>query len=417
MPTIKYKSWITLFTLIFAGEMVFSLPFHIARFFRPTFLGAFKLTNTELGDIILPYGILGMLSYFPGGFLADRFSARKLMSISLLATAIGGVYMSTIPGITGMSLLFAWWGISTIFLFWSPLIKATRKWGGNLSQGKAFGFLDGGRGLFAALLSSIAVYLLSLAFGENINNIDENTRIKAIKSIIWLYTAATTLAAILCWFFIPDTDTQNSSKKDLFKGFLYIVKDNNTWKQALIIVSAYTAYKSLDFYSLYGINLLNMNEVEASSFVSNASYLRAVGAIAAGFLVDKFSGKKIVKIIFTSLILVYLAMTIINPGQETIFLILANLLVSFTSVYALRGVYFTLVQESGIPYKYTGSAVGIISVIGFTPDAFLNSLAGRILDGFPGLMGFKVFFAMLLIFSIAGLIATIMLNKSHQIKQ
>jgi hypothetical protein len=34
--------------LIIAGEMIFGLPFHTARFFRPTLLEAFGFTNTQL---------------------------------------------------------------------------------------------------------------------------------------------------------------------------------------------------------------------------------------------------------------------------------------------------------------------------------------------------------------------------------
>ncbi|RLD70558.1 MAG: MFS transporter, partial [Bacteroidetes bacterium] len=146
----KFSRWFVIFSLVFAGEMIFSLPFHVARFFRPTLLDVFNLTNTELGDIIAVYGITAMLAYFPGGALADRFSARKLMTLSLLATGLGGFWFAQIPGQTGLFFLFGYWGITTLFLFWAAMIKATRDWGGHLSQGKAFGILDGGRGLVAA---------------------------------------------------------------------------------------------------------------------------------------------------------------------------------------------------------------------------------------------------------------------------
>ena len=62
--------------LIVAGEAVFSLPFHVARFFRPTVLQVFGFTNTELGAVQAVYGVVAMLAYFPGGLLADRFSPR-----------------------------------------------------------------------------------------------------------------------------------------------------------------------------------------------------------------------------------------------------------------------------------------------------------------------------------------------------
>ena len=81
--------------LVVAGEVVFGLPFHTARFFRPTMLEVFGFTNTQLGDLFALYGVTAMLSYFPGGAIADHFSARGLLSASLVATAIGGLFMAT----------------------------------------------------------------------------------------------------------------------------------------------------------------------------------------------------------------------------------------------------------------------------------------------------------------------------------
>ena len=63
-------------TLVLAGEIVFLLPFHTTRFFRPTALEAFGLTNTQLGNVFAVYGVMAMIAYFPGGALADRFSAK-----------------------------------------------------------------------------------------------------------------------------------------------------------------------------------------------------------------------------------------------------------------------------------------------------------------------------------------------------
>jgi sugar phosphate permease len=134
-------------TLVLAGEIIFALPFHTARFYRPTLLDAFGLSNTQLGDVFAVYSVLAMIAYFPGGALADRFSARSLLTLSLLATGIGGFYMLTYPGFTGMALLCGYWGITTILLFWSALIRATREWGGHDAPGSAFGLLEGGRSI------------------------------------------------------------------------------------------------------------------------------------------------------------------------------------------------------------------------------------------------------------------------------
>ena len=89
--------------------MVFALPFNTARFFRPTLLDVFGYSNTQLGDLFAVYGVLAMLSYLPGGMLADHFSARFLLSASLVATALGGFAMALIPGPLVMGLIYAYW--------------------------------------------------------------------------------------------------------------------------------------------------------------------------------------------------------------------------------------------------------------------------------------------------------------------
>ena len=48
--------------LVLAGELIFGLPFHTARFFRPTFLEVFGFSNTQLGDVFAVYGITAMLA-------------------------------------------------------------------------------------------------------------------------------------------------------------------------------------------------------------------------------------------------------------------------------------------------------------------------------------------------------------------
>lgn len=409
--------WLTIFCLVFAGEMIFSLPFHVTRFFRPTLLDVFHLTNTQLGDSIAAYGIMAMLAYFPGGALADRFSARKLMTLSLLATGLGGFYFAQIPGQTGLFFLFGYWGITTIFLFWAALIKATREWGGHLSQGKAFGILDGGRGLVAAGAATLGVFILSSILPDNIKNITGAERQKALQAVIYLYTFLTVAAAALTWFFISDTEKETvHDRHNLMKGIKEVILNRTVWLQAIIVVCAYSAYKALDYYSLYAVDVLGMNEVDAAWFISNASYLRAVSAVAAGLVVDRYSAGKVIGWLFGILIISYVLISFLTPAGEKLLIVYADIVVTFIAVYGLRGVYFALLEETKISGVLTGTAVGLISVIGYTPDAFFNSLAGRILDASPGLKGHQHFYMVLAVFSVVGLVATMGLVYANKDK-
>ena len=67
--------------------------------------------------------------------------------------------MMTYPSYPVMQLLFAYWGFTTVFLFWAPMIKATRMIGGPKRQGKTFSFLDGGRGIVASSIGVIGVII------------------------------------------------------------------------------------------------------------------------------------------------------------------------------------------------------------------------------------------------------------------
>jgi len=92
-------------------------------------------------------------------------------------------------------------------------------------------------------------------------------------------------------------------------------------------------------------------------------------------------------------------------------IIYANLVVTFIAVFAIRGVYFALLEETKISKNITGTAVGLISVIGFTPDVFFAAISGRLLDAAPGVEGHQHFFMLLAVISVAGMLATIMLAR------
>ncbi len=408
------SKWLTILILVFAGEMIFSLPFHVVRVFRPIFLDVFELSNTELGDIFAVYGIMAMLAYFPGGTLADRFSAKKLMALSLFATSLGGLYLASIPNKTGLYFLFGYWGISTIFLFWAAMIKATRNWGGQLSQGKAFGLLDGGRGLMAAISASLAVLILSSFIPESVNASAIEQK-QALKMVIYYYSLLTLLSAILVWFFIKDTKVNTIvEKRNLWLQIKNVLKNKLVWLQAVIVVSAYSTYKGLDYFSLYAVDVLDMSNLDAAFFMSNSSYIRVFSAISAGFIVDRFSASKVILFLFGILIISYLTLTTVLPNANTLILIYTNIMITFIAVFGLRGVYFALLQETKTAGHLTGTAVGLISVIGYTPDAFFNSITGRILDANPGAQGHQNFYLFLAAFSALGLLATVILVYSQK---
>jgi len=402
--------------LILAGEMIFSLPFHTARFFRPTLLEVFGFSNTNLGDVFAVYGITAMLAYFPGGVIADIYSARKLLTLSLVMTAAGGLYMATIPTGVSLALLYGYWGVTSILLFWAAMLKATRDWGGNLSQGKAFGILDGGRGLVAAAFAVFAVGFMASFMPANVDLATPEEQRTALQNVILLYSAATATIAILTWFLLPDTDPapSSSSLARSMNGAFAALRKPIVWAKAGVIICAYCGYKGLDNLSLYAVQVLGMNEVEGARLFAYTSYLRPLAAVVAGILADRFVASRTIGLTFVVLVVSFGLLSLAIPAGSWLPIIYANIFVSAFAVFAIRGIYYALLQETKTPSGLTGTTIGIMSFIGYTPEIFFAPIAGRILDASPGLPGHQNYFLFLAAISLVGLAVVIGLVRVNR---
>ncbi|QDV47607.1 Inner membrane protein YqcE [Stieleria neptunia] len=412
--------------LVTAGEAVFFLPFVLPRIFRPTLLDVFGISNLQLGMAFSIYGVVAMLAYFPGGPLADRFDARKLMVIALVATSVGGLVMATIPSPDAVKSLYGFWGLTTILLFWSPLIRATRQWGvdglseGGLSEratpGRAFGILDGGRGLIAALIASLSVWLFAALIPADVQVATLAERSQAFGKVVLLFAAVTVLSAVLVWFALPQRVSSPNRQKQPARadgGIGAVLRMPTVWLQAVIVVCAYVAYKGLDDVSLYAKEVLLFDEVQAAKIGTVSMWMRPPAAVLAGLVADRFGVSKSTLVCFAAIAVGIgsLAAGLLPPGAMVLFF--ATLVTTSAAVFAVRGLYFALMEEGCVPMERTGTAVGIVSVIGYTPDVFMGPLMGWLLDRSPGEMGHRHLFAAVTSFAITGLIATVVFRR-HQ---
>ena len=403
--------YVTMLALIIAGEIVFGLPFHTARFFRPTLLEVFGFTNTQLGDLFAVYGITAMLSYFPGGALADRFPARSLLTASLFATAAGGLCMAAIPSALPMALIYGFWGVTTIFLFWGALIRATREWGGKTTQGLAFGVLEGGRGLVAALIASLALAIFAAIMPVNVALASDDVRRTGMQSIILVYTAAAFVAGVLTWFTVPVPEAQGYRHPNPLQGMAAVLRRPVIWAHAAVIVCAYCGYKGLDNYSLYAAQVLGMDEVRAAALSTYGGWIRPFAAIIAGIVADRVNAARSIGVAFGVLTISWLLLGLSSADAAALDLVYLNLFVTFFAVFALRGIYFALLEENRTPPHLTGAAVGLVSLVGYTPEIFFAPITGRILDASPGIVGFRHYFLFLAGISILGMLVVLALLR------
>jgi len=404
----KKAPWHFLFLLILAGESVFILPFVLSRVFRPTVLETFELDNFQLGICFSIYGIVALFSYLFGGPLADKFPPRKLIAVALWTTALGGFLYATFPSYVILKVLYGYWGFTTIFLFWAPMIKATRVWGGTTSQGKAFGFLDGGRGLVGALFGILGVFIFSLLITTEISELTADESRKAFKKVIQVSSGIVILVGFLVWFFMK-LDRKTEEKIILEKITVSQIKEvlrlPSVWLLMIIILCAYVGYKITDVFSLYAQDVMLYNQVQSAQVGTFLLFIRPVIGILIGVLADRTQTGfwLVVSFIISFIGALLFALGLISDSETALFFI--SILVVATGVYAARSLYFAVMESGQIPLVLTGTAVGIISLIGYMPDIFAGPAMGYFLEHSPGIKGHQHVFWMLALFSFIGGIA------------
>lgn len=413
----RAQRFVYMLGLILAGEAVFVLPFNLARFFRPTVLEVLGFTNTQLGAAQGVYGVVAIGAYIFGGPIADRFEARKLLAISLWATALGGLYLATFPDVQGARFLWGFFGLTTILFFWAALIKATRDWGGVDTQGRAYGLLDGGRGALAALLASAGVGALAWSFPNGAAAASLEDKRQILRQIIYGYTAVTAACGVFVWFALRIAHTNSAAPSEAplarasWEGMKKAFAFRTVWLQAFIVVAAYVGYKGFDNYSLFAVQGYGLDEVEAAKVSTIGAWMRPVAALGAGLIGDRFRISRVTTLAFCVLLGSDLYFALGTPVPGLVWVLLGNTLVASTAIFGLRGLYFALFEEAKVPLAVTGSAVGVVSVIGYTPDIFVAYVAGVLNDASPGLAGHQHFFMFLAAFAAMGVLASLAFER------
>ena len=411
-PELKKGSFLSITLLILSGELIFLLPYVLARVFRPTFLEVFNLSNLQLGGLFSVYGTVAILSYLYGGVISDKFQPKILIAISLFFTAFGGLVLSTYPSYLILQILWGYWGFTTVFLFWGAMIKATRVWGGSRNQGEAFGLLDGGRGLVAASMGTLGVLIFSVFLTNDIELASLVERKNAFRYVILFLSFIVFVTGILV-IVLMETSQEGVINKNasLIPNIKSVLKIPSVWLIMFIIISAYVGYKVTDIYSLYASDVMDFDNLEAANIGSLQLYLRPLVCLLIALFANE---KSYIHLIIIGFIIMLIGALIFSLGIVQVdmnYVFFFSLIVVATGTYAIRALYFSLMQEGHVPLVLTGTAVGVISVVGYTPDIFASPVIGYLLDTYPGILGHQYVFSMLVVFSIIGLWTSLKFSK------
>jgi predicted MFS family arabinose efflux permease len=390
--------------LCLSGGFIYLIPFLREVYYIPL-QEALGITNTQLGVLMSVFGATALITYFPGGWLADRFSARKLITLSMVATGVTGLYFATFPSYPISVALHAFWGVTCSLTFWSAMIKATRNWAPPEQQGKAFGILESGRGIAEVVGSTalLAVFAL-LGSGEF-----------ALSWVVIGFSAINIAIGVMAWYSLEETGREGLDPVEKRIGLQQIVtvlKLPAVWLISIVIMAAYSAYWGSYYFTPYATDVFLMSVVFGGAIGVGKMWVKPLAALGAGFLADRAGISKTVVWCF-AVVIVSFGVFIFAPGNSNLVaLLIVNTAIASVAIFALRGIYYALLEEGAIPLAVTGTAAGVVSVFGYTPDVFMPLVGGALLDRYPGRVGYNYLFLVIVILSVLGLLSALDIYRS-----
>ncbi|MBC8739670.1 MFS transporter [Paraburkholderia sp. UCT31] len=415
------RRYLQLALLVIAAGAIYPI-LYLRQVYQPTMLEVFHITDSQLGYLYSSLGTIFLLSYLPSGWLADRIAPRLLICFSLIATGALGLWYSTAPSFHSLMLIFGGWGLSTGLTFWAAVIKRVNMIAGPEEQGRFFGLLDGGRGLIEAMLATIAITLFAWVTqtrGEPVA--------VGFRMVVYLYAfLCIALGVLLALVKDPQaardaaskaTSTNTAHRGNVLTDLATLAGIPELWLVAAIVFCGYQVFWATYSFSAYlHEGEVGLTVVMAGAITTLKLWMRPIGGIGGGFLGDRYSK---VSVLVIALFLAALLLVGLMAAPRISSHVLLVFLVLFIGIltYAIRGLYWSLLDRCNIPTATMGLAIGLISVLGYSPDVFLPLINGYLTQTFPGVFGYQLYFgyvaAMAALGGFAGLALRNMLKRKE----
>jgi sugar phosphate permease len=392
-----------------SGGAIYNLPYVFEIWYVPM-QQAMDLSKTQMGVLMGVFGGVSMVAYFPGGWLADRLSPRKLITVAMIVTGVGGFYFATFPSYESLLALHAFWGLSINLVFWNAMIKGTRDWAPSSEQGRAFGILEAGRGVVEVIPSTILLAVFAWLGSTD----------AALATVIVSYSILNIALGLAAWWILEDPrtsgepDLQPGKRGDGWAEVMSVLKMPTVWLTAVIIMAANSAYWGTYYFTPYASEVFLMSAAMAGLLSVARMWVKPFAALGCGFVADRFGISRTVAccMFLTAISFALFAMT---PAKQALLpLVVVNVAIAAVGIFALRGIYWALLSEGGIPVALTGTAAGAASAIGFLPEIYMPLLGGVLLDGYPGPLGYRLLFAGIAAMAAVGVLAAILIMRLNR---
>ena len=393
------KNMLRLILISIAGTMIYGLPY-FRSYYYDAYLQTYGLTNSQMGMFGSIFGIMGACSYLFGGVVADMFSARKLMTISMILTGLGGLLHLLHPSYLMLVGIYFLWGFTSLFAFWPALLKVLRSLANEDEQSKAYGFMDATRGITNAVQLAVTLAIFN-ALSKKASDL------AGLNGVVIFYSAICIVMGIGLYFVLDEKKLQTGSddaddeSKFSFAIVKQVLKMPVVWLLSLVVCCSYTMPILFYYFTPYATANLGMTAAAGAMVTMLAQYVRPVACVVGGVAADKIGRANVMYGTMGIMLASTLVLIFARSMANAVFIGICACI--YFGMYGAYSLVFSMFDECGIPKYMSGTAIGLICTIGYMPEFFCPLLAGKVLDTY-GNAGYHILFIFLAVMMVIGLI-------------
>lgn len=382
-----------------AGTMIYGLPY-FRSYYYDAYLQTYGLTNSQMGMFGSIFGIMGACSYLFGGVVADMFSARKLMTISMILTGLGGLLHLFHPSYLMLVGIYFLWGFTSLFAFWPALLKVLRSLANEDEQSKAYGFMDATRGITNAVQLAVTLAIFN-ALSKKASDL------AGLNGVVIFYSAVCIVMGIGLYFVLDEKKLQTGSddaeddSKFSFAIVKQVLKMPVVWLLSLVVCCSYTMPILFYYFTPYATANLGMTAAAGAMVTMLAQYVRPVACVVGGVAADKIGRANVMYGTMGIMLASTLVLIFARSMSNAVFIGICACI--YFGMYGAYSLVFSMFDECGIPKYMSGTAIGLICTIGYMPEFFCPLLAGKVLDTY-GNAGYHILFIFLAVMMVIGII-------------
>jgi len=409
----KIRHYFQFALVVLAAGAIYPLVY-LRTNYQASMLEVFGITLPQLNNIYSILGLVFVAGYIPSGLLSDRFSAKKLLAISLAGTALGGFWFAQVPQYSYVMVIFAIWGVFSVFTFWSAHLKLVKLLSTKEEEGRFFGILDGGRGVVEAVLASVALFIFAQILGQSLDIADKRA---AIVAVIYMYSVVLAVVAVLIWFFVEEDSSRkverSESERFRFADLPGLLKNKYLYLHGAIIFMGYTVFWTVYYIGGFLGTNIGVDPVTVGTITVIVLWMRPLGGVAGGFLADKIGKTNTIMLALGGAAIALTTIAILPATLAPGVFFAAAIVLGFF-LYAIRGTYWSILGDNGFRNVVLGSAIGVISFIGYMPDILLPQFNTFLFNTFGDTGGYNAYFLSSAGFAVIGIVLAAVYKVMHR---